>query len=62
MRLRPSQLRSILERAFNSYEIATLLGKGGMGEVYRARDTKLSTARHTDPDDDLYADGSPFDR
>jgi serine/threonine protein kinase len=24
-----------------AYEIATLIGAGGIGEVYRARDTKL---------------------
>jgi serine/threonine protein kinase len=39
------------------YEIVALIGAGGMGEVYRAHDTKLESRRR-----DQSADGSPGER
>lgn len=35
------QAHSILERTLGHYKIQSMLGAGGMGEVYRARDTRL---------------------
>src|SRR5439155_19841049 len=33
--------QSLVGQRLGSYQVACLLGKGGMGEVYRAHDTKL---------------------
>src|SRR5215510_12181990 len=37
-----SEPRSLLGRKLGPYQIQVLLGSGGMGEVYRARDTRLN--------------------
>jgi eukaryotic-like serine/threonine-protein kinase len=38
----PRALRNIVGRQLGPYEVVSLIGTGGMGEVYRARDTRLA--------------------
>jgi len=37
--------RSWLGRRIGAFQVVAFIGAGGMGEVYRARDTKLDRAR-----------------
>src|ERR1700752_4246173 len=39
--MNPQSMSLQVGQQLGSYEITALIGKGGMGEVYRARDTKL---------------------
>jgi eukaryotic-like serine/threonine-protein kinase len=39
--LAQQQRRNLVGHSFNHYQIDSILGAGGMGEVYRARDTRL---------------------
>ena len=42
IRYNPANFMAIaIGQRLGSYEVTALLGKGGMGQVYRARDTKL---------------------
>jgi serine/threonine protein kinase len=61
------------ETRLGAYEVLTLIGSGGMGEVYRARDTKLgrdvaikvlpeSLAGPSGSSSVPGSGGSPFDR
>ena len=46
--------------SLGSYEILSPLGKDGMGEVYRARDTKLGREVAIEVLPDAFADGTRY--
>jgi serine/threonine protein kinase len=44
----PKATASLIGRRLGVYHVQTLLGRGGKGDVYRARDTRLERGRAPD--------------
>ncbi|GAB4914577.1 hypothetical protein MAHJHV61_50510 [Mycobacterium avium subsp. hominissuis] len=53
-------MKSLVGTSFGQYEIRRLIGKGGMGEVYEAYDTKKGRAVALKLLTDNYADDEKF--